>query len=290
MYINMERGQVHQLYDLNHHHKQERINFREEGHVYNVDVGGSGKFSSVGWTSASSLPKPFFKPFNSGAIVDGMIARGLSGGKYEGMERADILKMWDDNGNQASAAGTKFHLYAEKLTNGAVERIAGATGAYDQLHHFMDDYEHLEPFLTEPLLYIQKYMLTGSPDILYWAQEQKDDGDLHLIIGDYKNSKKINTSGFRGDRCLGRLSHLQDCNWVKYCLQLNTYKKMLEDSYTDWVVRGKKYNKVVIDGMFLIVCHDTQSEYKTMVVPSMTYETQLMFNARAQELIGGAFK
>ena len=139
MYIKMERGQVHQLYDLNHHPMQERINFREEGHIYKVDVGGDGKFSSVGWASASSLSKPFFKPFDAGAIVDGMIARGLSGGKYEGMERTEILKMWDDNGTQAAAAGTKFHLYAEKLTNGAAERMTDVTGAYEQLHNFMDD-------------------------------------------------------------------------------------------------------------------------------------------------------
>jgi len=65
---------------------------------------------------------------------------------------------------------------------------------------------------------------------------------------------------------------------------------MLEDSYTGWVVEGKKYNRVVIDGMFLIVCHDTQSKYKTMVVPPMPHETQVMFDARAQTLIGDVFK
>lgn len=213
---------------------------------------------------------------------------------YRGMTEEEIIQSWWQNGENAKQAGTVFHLHAEKLLNHATERRTDVKpgSAYTQLYAFLDSCK-LKPFLTEPLLFDEKRHITGSPDILYFSDREYPDTApdqpkvLHLQIGDYKNSKAIKFFGFAGKKAQGFFSHLQDCNGTKYNLQLNCYKRLLEYNYTNWKVNGVTYDKVVIDRMFLIVCHDNHRDGKCKIfeVPEMTKETDYLFERRRQQFM-----
>jgi hypothetical protein len=273
----MERGQLRYLYDKNSHPRQERIWFQEEGHVYGVDWKDNGKFTDDAHISASAIISPCFPKFDAALIAGRCAGRG----KYDGMSVAEVIQQWEEGGASASEAGTAFHLYAEKLTNLATIRTLDATGAVAQLHTFLDDYKDLEPFLTEPLLFDEKHMLTGSPDILYFSPNHDPTSDiLTLQIGDYKNSKAIKRKGHRGARAMGVMGHLADCNFNKYSLQLCVYEKMITDNYAPWTVGGKTYNHIKVDRKFLIVCHDTQHTYEIMDVDELGAEVCYLFAKR----------
>lgn len=49
-----------------------------------------------------------------------------------------------------------------------------------------------------------------------------------LIIVDYKSNKEIKFKPYKGQKMTGVLSHLDDCNYIHYSLQLNGYQYILE--------------------------------------------------------------
>jgi hypothetical protein len=65
---------------------------------------------------------------------------------------------------------------------------------------------------------------------------------------DWKRSKEIKKFGFK--KGLGCCSHLQDCNFVHYTIQLNIYKYILEKNY------GLK-----ITDMYIVVFHPSNDSY-----------------------------
>lgn len=54
------------------------------------------------------------------------------------------------------------------------------------------------------------------------------DNIRYAHIEDYKTNKRIRKEGFNGRKMLYCLSHLDDCEWVHYTLQLSIYQYMLE--------------------------------------------------------------
>jgi len=59
---------------------------------------------------------------------------------------------------------------------------------------------------------------------------EKEDGTL--LIYDWKRSKEIKkTNPFNKWANKEEIEHLPDSNYWHYCLQLNTYKAILEDKY-----------------------------------------------------------
>ena len=65
--------------------------------------------------------------------------------------------------------------------------------------------------------------ICGTIDNLSFHKKEKT-----LAIIDYKTNKNIRKEGFKGQKMLNDLSHLDDCELVKYSLQLHIYKYILE--------------------------------------------------------------
>ena len=74
------------------------VDFYEEPHVY--------MYEGKELTSATTLVKKAYKPFD-GAFIAGKCAKSW------GMDAADIVALWDLNGDAASAFGTSIHAYME---------------------------------------------------------------------------------------------------------------------------------------------------------------------------------
>ena len=103
------------------------------------------------------------------------------------------------------------------------------------------------------------------------------------MIIDWKRSGRINVYVFRGQMLHAPLEHLADCNWTKFCLQLNTYAYILE---TEYCLR--------VAAMYIAVFHPKQSGVPCVyVVPRMEKEMQdlvkhaaSVYGTRSQSLPG----
>ena len=107
---------------------------------------------------------------------------------------------------------------------------------------------------------------------------EKPDGTL--LIYDWKRCKEIvktNAFGKWGNKeCI---EHLPDTNYWHYCLQLNTYKAILEQKY------GKR-----VEDLYLICLHpeNKNKNYQRIKVVDLQAEVRSLFELRRKEIAGKA--
>ena len=99
-------------------------------------------------------------------------------------------------------------------------------------------------------------------------------GDLHMM--DWKRSKKIRKAAFNNASSNNPIiEHLPDSNYWHYCLQLNTYKRIIEE----------KYNKK-IKSMHLVCLHPNNENktYQKIKVVDLQEEVKELFEERLKQL------
>ena len=236
----------------NAHPRDAFIAFDEEPHVYYVK-------GETGYTSVTTFLHSFFEEFDALGIATNMVQRpdfkkAARYAQYRLIEAeteeeliAKIMQSWEDNGQEQAALGTKMHEYIELCAN---EVPAGPGEETErQFYHAYAARQAaagLVPYRTEWMLWDEELKLTGSIDMIY----QHTSGTYHMV--DWKRSKEIKKFGFKKGK--GCCSHLQDCNFVHYSLQLNLYKYLLEKNYG-----------IRIADMHIVVFHpsnDTFLEFK----------------------------
>ena len=88
----------------NKHPRDDDISLDEKTHTYTIK-GESGKHMSVTRWIHSLFPS-----FNADIIIDKMMAsKKWESSKNLGKTKYEIKRMWQQNGTQASQAGTKLH-------------------------------------------------------------------------------------------------------------------------------------------------------------------------------------
>jgi ATP-dependent exoDNAse (exonuclease V) beta subunit len=142
--------------------------------------------------------------------------------------------------------------------------------------HFVEDFQKnnpvVKPYRTEWMVYYEELKLSGSIDMVF----ELPDGTLQIY--DWKRSKEIvHDSAFGKTALTPCISHLPDTNFWHYSLQLNTYKKILEEKY------GKR-----ITGLYLICIHpdNPYKTYQRIEVPVLEKEMKALFELRAQQVNG----
>lgn len=232
--INYEKS----LSKINEHRFDFRIKFRDEGHKYWID--GDDK----DLISCTTYIHSFFEHFDSDKIIKNI----LSGEKYNDpeykyykMTYEDIKSQWDNNGKQASGAGTKLHENIEHFYNKL--KVENNSEEFKQFLQFYEDHKHLEIYRTEWMIFSDILRITGSIDAVF----KNSDGTISL--GDWKRSKEIHMNSF-GNKC-GKFpfQHIEDCNFYHYSLQLNLYRTILEKFY------GQK-----VKDMFLVILHPNNKD------------------------------
>jgi hypothetical protein len=188
--------------------------------------------------------------------------------KYYGMTREQILADWDKNRDSASGAGTNMHYDIECYYNGL--DVKNDSIEYQWFQRFVRDFPELKPYRTEWMVYYEELKLSGSIDMIF----ENPDGTLQIY--DWKRCKEITyESGFGKSALTPCISHLPDTNFWHYSLQLNTYKKILEEKY------GKK-----ITALYLVCLHP-DNQYKTydrIEVPILEKELNELFEERRKEV------
>ena len=241
------------LSSKNHYERDERIQFSDSDHTYLIDK--KNKAVSVTELIGRYFPK-FDKEFwaNKESIKTGK-------------PKNEILKKWDDLGKKARDLGTELHEQIENFYNSKEYIRSKELDKFFKFHknHIQDKYQ---PHRTECRIFDEDKNLAGTVDMVY----EKENGELFIF--DWKRSKKIiNSDGSIEknnpfENGLNGLSHLPSSDYVKYCLQQNIYKNILES----------KYDKKV-SSMNLLILHPHLDNYHIIQVESFKNETKYLLDS-----------
>ena len=249
----------------NAHPRDEFITFDEGPHVYTVH-------GEQGYTSVTTWNHHHFSKFEGDKIIENILKSPKMTDpnyKYYGMTKEDILKSWDKNRDSASGAGTKTHYNIECYYNEL--EVLDDSVEFQYFKKFVKDFPELKAYRTEWCVYYEEVKLSGSIDMIF---QHSETGEFYIY--DWKRSKGIEYESYYNKFAITPcISHLPDTNYWHYSLQLNVYRKILQD----------KYN-MKIAGLFLVVLHP-DSPYKTyerIEVPFMDKEIHDLWEFRKLEL------
>lgn len=264
------------LSKTNKHSRDDDIQFFEEGHKYIIYNNENVKYTSV-----TTWVHSHFEKFDADAIISKMM-KGKSwkeGHKYWNMTAQQIKDSWNQNGASVSSLGTLLHFQIECFMNNSslksgysqLELYENYTDRQNTIEwnyfiHFLKDFPLLKPYRTEWTIFHENLKIAGSIDMVY----MKPDGTL--AIYDWKRSKDItkinNFNKFAIEPCI---CHLPDSNFWHYALQLNIYRRILQD----------KYDKIVSE-LCLVRLHPDAKEknYELIPVPIMDQEVDDLFSNR----------
>ena len=249
----------------NAHPRDENISFEEGPHIYTV-MGERGTYTSV-----TTWNHHHFSQFDADKTIDNMM-RGKNWNdpnyKYYGMTREEIKAQWDKKRDSSAGSGTKMHYDIECYYNGM--DVKNDSIEFQYFLKFVKDFPDLKPYRTEWMVYYEEMKLSGSIDMIF----ENPDGTIQIY--DWKRCQEIvNESHFGNYAITSCISHLPDTNFWHYSLQLNTYKKILEDKY------GKK-----VTGLYLVCIHpdNAYKSYERIQVPILEKEMTDLFNARFKEV------
>lgn len=231
------------LSQINAHPRDESITFYEPTHIYTVN-GEVGTYTSV-----TTFNHHHFSVFDADKVIAGMTKRIANDPtyKYYGMSADDIKAAWEVNRVAASTAGTKLHYDIECFYNGLGDN-GNDSIEFGYFRAFVEAHPHLIPYRTEWMVYYEEYKICGSVDMVFFNTIT----NKHCIY-DWKRSRNIEMEGFNGKRShTPCISHIPDCNFFIYSLQLNMYRAILEAKYG-----------LQIDELVLVVLHPDNTGYET---------------------------
>lgn len=255
--------------------RDSRITFLEEPHVYLID----GK-EVPGLQSVTQFVHTFFPHFDADVVIENMMkSKNWPNSKYFGKTPDEIKKEWDIIRDEAALAGTKMHLAIEQFYNSLIDTSIPLeqdpsvvdTKEYRHFQTFYKDHSHLRPFKTEWRIFDENVKIAGSIDMIFYDPD--DETGTSLYIYDWKRSKEIKMRNFF-QKALSPLEYLDDCNYIHYSLQLNVYRKIIQDNY------GFKVNKLAI-----VVFHPNNDSYNKIDINIMDKEIDLAWRYRLMNLL-----
>jgi CRISPR/Cas system-associated exonuclease Cas4 (RecB family) len=248
---------------LNKHERDKFITFEEGPHIYTVN-GERGTYTSV----TTWIHKHFSK-FNADLIIDKMMkSKNILDpkNKYFGMSKNEIKEMWDKKRDFSANAGTSMHYDIECYYNG--KEVNNDSVEFKYFKNFIIDYPELKPYRTEWMIFHEDIKLSGSIDMIF----ENEDGSIQIY--DWKRCENIvHDNSFDQFAITPGILHLPDTNYWHYALQLNTYRKILEDKY------GKK-----VTNLCLVCLHPNKENYQRIEVPFLDEEMTTLFSQRIQEI------
>ena len=249
----------------NVHERDKHISFDEGPHIYTVR-------GEKGYTSVTTWNHQHFSKFDSTKIIKNIIKSQKMKDpayKYYGMTAQDIIQSWDTNRDNAARAGTQTHFNVECYYNKM--EVNDDSIEYKYFQQFARDHPHLEAYRTEWCVFYEEVKISGSIDMVF-----KNTNTGEYVIYDWKRSKGIEYESYDGKTAITPcISHLPDSNFWHYSLQLNVYRKILQDKYG-----------LAITELALVVLHpDNQSKtYEVVKVPILDKEMDDLWAYRKQEL------
>jgi len=198
------------------------IIFNAEDHSYkSIDSD-----ENINWISVTTLIAKFKNPFNAEKVAKKVSKRKSS--KWYGLSPKKIQKIWNNESERAMTLGTYYHNQREEdiCSFSSIERdgftipVFTPQGEEDGIK--IAPHQRLDPGVyPEHMVYLKSVGICGQADLV-----EVVDGKVNII--DYKTNKEIRTKSFKNwegisERMSTPLSHLDDCNFNHYALQLSIY-------------------------------------------------------------------
>ena len=242
----------------------EYITFKEDTHQY-FDP------DKKEYQSVSRVLKKYVEPFDSKKI-----SLMMSGGDVKKQKK--LLDEWKLKADNSVNHGNKIHASLENYSLGKMSLIEDLLlmDLAKRLFSNFSDYYRIWP---EIILHSKAHLIAGQTDL--GMKRQGWQGKDHIVdFYDYKTNLE---QGIRYDSIgwnktpikhynrylLSPISHLEDCNYNKYALQLSIYGYLAEITY------GIKVGKLMIIFIWL---KNGRYEYKFLPVPYMRLEVIAIFN------------
>ena len=221
----------------NPHERDHRLAFNSETHTYSTDT-------CPNFRTVSKVAKVPFKPFK-GDWASNETKRGWAVARNLGILMHKTIE-------------TGFNKEGEVDVDEKIEK---------EFDYFLDWYCEKESigwdiYRTEWKIYDEVLKVAGTPDALFKDSE----GKYHIV--DWKRCKGINKHAYKNVGGDGRsvvpcFTHLLECKYNEYALQINIYKYILERCYD-----------IKIETMRILNCHPNFDTYKEYVVENMTQEVE----------------
>ena len=216
----------------NPHPRDKRITFEPVEHKYTIDADPNTPYTSV-----TTWNHGHFREFDADGIIKRMMSsRNWKQSPYYGMTADAIKEAWDTTRDAAAAAGTAMHYNIECHYNG--QPIPAEDTESPEFRYFLQfhrDYAaRLRPYRTEWTVFDEAVRISGSIDMVFENLDPATgEPDGTLSIYDWKRCKEIKKVPFGAKDYSHNplIAHIPDTNFWHYCLQLNTYKAILERNY-----------------------------------------------------------
>jgi hypothetical protein len=197
--------------------------------------------------------------------------------KKRGLKVEDVINDWDYKRDFSTVKGSAVHLYAENMWNNkifpydpapVIKRFGLDTikEKYDKcISHFTKFYDdakdNLIPIKMELVVGDEEYGIAGQIDGFFYNTKSNE-----FQIWDYKTNKEIKKTNDFGKTYKAPISHLAECEFNTYSLQLGLYKHIIErntnikigDCFLVWI-------NEVNDSYKVIKCEDRKAELVTML-------------------------
>jgi len=178
--------------------------------------------------------RQFFPEFKADEVAEKCVGKE----KYAGLDAEQIKALWKQEALRGMSEGTNVHAYAEYKYNPELPRPEPISERCERLFLAVDNAvkrldKWFEFVAAEKIVFSTDLDIAGIIDLL---MRDRENGEI--VILDWKQNKQINTDN-PWQKALEPISHLDDCDLVKYNLQLAVYKKILvHERYFDWATPG----------------------------------------------------
>tara|TARA_R110000868_G_scaffold85331_7_gene240197 strand:- start:417 stop:1232 length:816 start_codon:yes stop_codon:yes gene_type:complete len=197
------------------------IIFTAEDHKYeSIDTE-----NKINWISVTSLVSLFKLPFEKEEIAQKCSINKKS--KWYGLTPEKILEHWGNTNKTALNLGSWYHDQREQDTIACdtIQRLGKDLSIVKPLidgdKKIAPDQSMVEGIYPEHMVYLESAGVCGQADRVEVVQDT-------LNVFDYKTNKEIKMKGFKSwqgivTKMLHVCSHLDECNYNHYALQLSIY-------------------------------------------------------------------
>jgi len=225
-------------------------------HKYYHKVTGES-FKSV--TTVLGMLEP---EFNSEQIALAISMQDPSKKKeqYQNMSQEEILAEWKRINDEANEYGTEIHEIMERYL--LANKIYIPKNDYER--NLISKFQEIDPMTKgtiypETILFSEKHKLAGTADII------EDCGD-YFNVWDWKTNKKFKFISEYDHWLNPPVSHLSDCQYNIYALQLSIYSYMFQ------METKKKVGRL---GIFY---YDKEEGFKLIPLPYMGLEAKAILD------------
>lgn len=201
------------------------IIFKEDGHIYQ-SLNEHLEKDNIIWTSVTSFISKFKSKFDAEKQAKKSCKNKNS--KWYGLTSKEIIEIWNNESERAIELGNWYHNQRESdlLDFNTIEREGIEVPIVRPIKDFngvkIAPNQKLEPGVyPEHFAYLKSSCICGQADFVEVVHGK-------VNITDYKTNKEIKEKGFTNwegitSKMYKPLSHLDDCNFNHYNIQLSLY-------------------------------------------------------------------